>query len=771
MEAPEARRRTSSAIRERLATRSGSRPSASTSRPRPARGWASSGAARASRRSRSRALAQPQRWRAARVARGDARDPPARHAQRRAACRCAPRDPGRVGIYACGPTVYSRIHIGNARPFVVFSLLKRFLAHEGYEVTLVINVTDVNDKIYDAAARAGLASAELARGDDRGLHRRHRRARPRPPRPRAAGLARRSDAIVAYIETLIDARPRLRGRRRRATSACARTPATARSRTAGSRTWTRARASRAPSASRTRWTSRCGRRTSRARTPLGLALGPRAARLAHRVLGDGRGAARRRLRHPRRRLGPASSPTTRTRPRRRAPRAARSWRALWMHNGMIQSTGEKMAKSVGNIALLHEVLERYGAEAVVMYLIGGHYRQPLAFSRGGARAGRRRNVKRIREAAAAAVAGRSPAELGDARSRERVLRRARATTSTRRRRWPRCTSGSREANRRGEPRSATRTCARCSACSAWRALLAPRRAGARARCASSPSSASRPARSATSRAPTRCATSSRALGWEVRDGAEPASSCCRCVIVYGRNPVREALRGRRAQRRVGDILGDARAPRASRGCAGVAVRSRLAPRRSSAAAARARIRASAREAGGLPLRLGGGAARGRAAADRRARPGAGSAEPRLDLPHRRVRRRGRRRDPRAPRRRGDPRRVQGLGRRRRAPARRARAQPRRLPARGARGPAAGATARAPTAPRAARGRPTTQPDYSGGGVVLVLGSEGRGLRPRVAGACDAADRAAAARADRVAGRQRRGCGAAVRDLADRARGP
>src|SRR5947208_13807958 len=73
-----------------------------------------------------------------------------------------PRDPGRVGIYACGPTVYGRIHVGNARPFVVFALLERFLEHEGYEVTLVENVTDVNDKIYDAARDAGVASAELA---------------------------------------------------------------------------------------------------------------------------------------------------------------------------------------------------------------------------------------------------------------------------------------------------------------------------------------------------------------------------------------------------------------------------------------------------------------------------------------------------------------------------------------------------------------------------------------------------------------------------------
>src|SRR4051794_36560939 len=54
-----------------------------------------------------------------------------------------PRDPGRVGIYACGPTVYNRIHVGNARPFVVYLLLKRFLEHEGYDVTLVANITDV----------------------------------------------------------------------------------------------------------------------------------------------------------------------------------------------------------------------------------------------------------------------------------------------------------------------------------------------------------------------------------------------------------------------------------------------------------------------------------------------------------------------------------------------------------------------------------------------------------------------------------------------------
>ena len=51
-----------------------------------------------------------------------------------------PREPGRVAIYACGPTVYAPIHIGNARPYVIFMLLRRFLAHQGYEPTLVANI-------------------------------------------------------------------------------------------------------------------------------------------------------------------------------------------------------------------------------------------------------------------------------------------------------------------------------------------------------------------------------------------------------------------------------------------------------------------------------------------------------------------------------------------------------------------------------------------------------------------------------------------------------
>ncbi|HEY4976549.1 MAG TPA: cysteine--tRNA ligase, partial [Gaiellaceae bacterium] len=73
-----------------------------------------------------------------------------------------PPPPATVGIYVCGPTVYQRIHVGNARPYVIFLWLKRWLRQRGYEVKLVSNITDVNDKIYGEATRKKLKSDALA---------------------------------------------------------------------------------------------------------------------------------------------------------------------------------------------------------------------------------------------------------------------------------------------------------------------------------------------------------------------------------------------------------------------------------------------------------------------------------------------------------------------------------------------------------------------------------------------------------------------------------
>src|ERR671924_2327090 len=74
-----------------------------------------------------------------------------------------PARPGPIRMYLCGPTVYQRIHVGNARPLVIALWLRRWLAERGYDVTLVENVTDVNDKIYEAAVKEGIPSDELAR--------------------------------------------------------------------------------------------------------------------------------------------------------------------------------------------------------------------------------------------------------------------------------------------------------------------------------------------------------------------------------------------------------------------------------------------------------------------------------------------------------------------------------------------------------------------------------------------------------------------------------
>ena len=72
-----------------------------------------------------------------------------------------PLHEGKVGIYACGPTVYNYFHIGNARPFITFDVLRRQLEREGYEVTFVQNFTDIDDKMIRRAGEEGITVKEL----------------------------------------------------------------------------------------------------------------------------------------------------------------------------------------------------------------------------------------------------------------------------------------------------------------------------------------------------------------------------------------------------------------------------------------------------------------------------------------------------------------------------------------------------------------------------------------------------------------------------------
>jgi cysteinyl-tRNA synthetase len=285
---------------------------------------------------------------------------------------------GNVGIYACGPTVYGRIHIGNARPYVIFTLLRRFLAHEGLKPKLVINVTDINDKIYDAAKEAGEPSADyagemtaayVADTDALGLE-----------RPDVEPLASHTIAeIVALIEALIESGHAYQ---------------------ANGDVYFRVR-------------SFDGYGKLSNRDPAEMDQGEEAgtASLKEDALdfalwkgqkegedtswpspwGDGRpGWHIECSAMSEKELGTDfaihgggidlvfphhENEIAQTEGARGVPLAR-----IWMHNGLVEIDEEKMSKSVGNIFQLSEAIERYGGQTVVAYLASGHYRRPLAFS-------------------------------------------------------------------------------------------------------------------------------------------------------------------------------------------------------------------------------------------------------------------------------------------------------------------------------------------------------------------------------------------------------
>ena len=114
-----------------------------------------------------------------------------------------PLVPGKVGIYACGPTVYNFIHIGNARPLCVFDVLRRYFEWRGYEVNFVQNFTDIDDKLIRKANEEGITVPEVAERyiaeywtDAKGLN-----VRPATVHPRAT---ENIDAILTLIGTLVD---------------------------------------------------------------------------------------------------------------------------------------------------------------------------------------------------------------------------------------------------------------------------------------------------------------------------------------------------------------------------------------------------------------------------------------------------------------------------------------------------------------------------------------------------------------------------------------
>jgi cysteinyl-tRNA synthetase len=316
-----------------------------------------------------------------------------------------PREPGRVAIYACGPTVYGRIHVGNARPFVVFSLLKRYLVHEGYEVTLVFNITDVNDKIYAAAQEAGVRSDVLAREmsdayiadtDGLGLGRPDYEPRASQTIPGIIRLIKRlvetGHAYAASGDVYFSVRsyPGYGELSHRNVEEMdqgegvegadlKRDPldfALWKAEKPGEDTswdspWGRGRPG---------WHIEC---SAMAEELLGLDF---------EIHGGG---------------SDLIFPHHENEAAQTCAAHGLALARLWMHNGMVRLDKAKMAKSVGNIFVLHDALATYGRDALIMYFCGGHYRQPVEFDDQRLEEASAR-VKRIREAARKLIPGPSP---------------------------------------------------------------------------------------------------------------------------------------------------------------------------------------------------------------------------------------------------------------------------------------------------------------------------------------------------------------------------
>ncbi|HEX6651363.1 MAG TPA: cysteine--tRNA ligase [Thermoleophilaceae bacterium] len=306
-----------------------------------------------------------------------------------------PHDGGRIGIYACGPTVYGRIHVGNARPFVVFSLLKRFLEHEGYDATLVVNITDVNDKIYDAARERGVPSAELAAEMTAGYV--EDTDRLELGRPDAEPKATETiDAIVGLIRDLVDSGHAYE----RGGDVYFRVASFDGYGKLSNRPLEEMQQGEGDDAAELKespqdfalWKARKEDEDTWWESPWGDGRPGwhiECSAMAEEVLGvpfevHGGGSD---LVFPHHENEIAQTEAARGRPLSRT----------WMHNGMVQMGEEKMAKSVGNIRLLHGALDEYGRDAFLMWMVGAHYRKPVAYSE-EALEDASRAVDRVREA-------------------------------------------------------------------------------------------------------------------------------------------------------------------------------------------------------------------------------------------------------------------------------------------------------------------------------------------------------------------------------------
>jgi cysteinyl-tRNA synthetase len=283
-----------------------------------------------------------------------------------------PPEDGPVRMYFCGPTVYQRAHIGNARPFVLGMWLRNWLRHSGYDATLVHNITDVNDKIYDAAPGA---SAELAaRATEWYLEDTGDLGLGMPDQlPKATESI---PGIVHFIEELVAAGHayaaggdvyfrvagdpeygRLSGQRPdqveqgEEPSALKEDPrdfALWKANKPGEDTWWESPWGRG----RPGWHIECSAMAE-------AAFGP-----VFEIHGGGLDLV---FPHHENELAQSRA-------------LGHEFARIWTHNGMLEFGGEKMSKSLGNDVSLRNVLDTWGREIVLVFFMTGHWRKPIDFT-------------------------------------------------------------------------------------------------------------------------------------------------------------------------------------------------------------------------------------------------------------------------------------------------------------------------------------------------------------------------------------------------------
>jgi cysteinyl-tRNA synthetase len=299
-----------------------------------------------------------------------------------------PPAPGPIRMYFCGPTVYRRVHIGNARPFVISAWLRRWLIETGYEVTLVENITDVNDKIYQAAPGhsaelAAQAAAWYIEDTDRlGL------GRP-DVEPRATetigqqialieelfarGLAYQAEGDVYFRVGKFPDYGRLSGQR----------PDQVQEQEPNSRKedprdfalWKGHKPDEdtfwdSPwGPGRPGWHIECSAMAE-------AFLGP-----VFEIHGGGLDLI---FPHHENELAQSRG-------------AGREFARIWMHNGMLEMGGADMHKSLGNDVSLHAALNAWGPETLLLFFMGAHWRSSIDFS-DSALESARAQASRFREA-------------------------------------------------------------------------------------------------------------------------------------------------------------------------------------------------------------------------------------------------------------------------------------------------------------------------------------------------------------------------------------